>query len=59
MVKKIEIKVNSKCLICFDTGQYFNGEFYEFCDHIDNKNAGLISDEKIQTDNLEENEDTD
>jgi hypothetical protein len=57
----VNIRIKSKCLICFDTGQYFDGENYVLCDHVNNSNSGLVSDEKIEveTDILEDNEDTD
>jgi hypothetical protein len=51
MEKKIKIEIKSKCLICFDTGYYFDEEDLDIpikCDHNqDKRNLGLISDEKI------------
>lgn len=46
-LNKQQIKTKHKCLLCFDTGQVFNGEEYELCNHTDSKNLGLTQDEKI------------
>jgi hypothetical protein len=46
-LKKVKIKTNHKCLICFDTGEYFNGEEYVKCTHEKPNNLGLTQDEKI------------
>jgi|LakMenEpi03Aug12_release.lakeMendotaPanAssembly.Ray.scaffolds.fasta_scaffold2217764_2 hypothetical protein len=50
-------KENYKCLICFDTNQFFNGEEYIDCNHDPQvADLGLIQDEK-QNNNLEEEQD--
>jgi len=44
---KIKVDTKHKCLICFDTNQYFNGEEYVLCTHENVDNLGLTQDEKL------------